>query len=145
MKRSTFLYLTDILKRLAAPYEQQYAEIEEFARWNLPSDIVSDWEGAEKVISLLFGWKVISEDSAAMLNGLLSRFDDVSYGSPKYEEVIWTHEGLRDHPFWTEQRRLAAETLAEFERTAPPDLIAESQEMRRTSVRFAAERDKKDR
>ena len=144
-QRSTFLYLTNILKRLAAPYEQQYAEIEDFARWNLADDIVSDWQNGEQIISFLFKSKVIGENSATMLNDLLGRFDEVSYGAPNYEEIIWTLESLRDHPFWTEQRRLAKEILTELERTAPADLIAEAQEMRRTSVRFVAKRDKKDR
>lgn len=104
-------YFIGILSRLAAPYEEQCKSIEAFALWNLPDDLASDWENYEYFLDRLLSCGMVDKEFAEKLEELIYLFDQVSVGGELYDEKIWTHEALRNHPFWQEQRKLAATLL----------------------------------
>jgi hypothetical protein len=109
-------YLHYSLKRLAGTYYEQKASIEDFARWNLANDIVSDWDNYEQVVNFLFESKLIDEGLLSEIHNLVVKFDEASPGNSQYDENIWTLEGVKDHPFWKKQRGLAKEILEELEK-----------------------------
>lgn len=104
-------YLKMILKRLSSPYENQYAEIEDFAKYNLVDDILSDWDNYEQVVKCLLDANVIDKEIEMKFTKLVANFDMDN------EELVWTLEGLEKHPFWEEQRNLAKKLLAELEKS----------------------------
>lgn len=104
-------YLLMLLNRLASPYEEQCKNIEGFALWNLPEDLVSDWENYDYYLNRLLNSGIIDKKIADMFQEIVKRFDQVSAGGELYDVKIWTHEALKNHPFWLEQRKLAAKLL----------------------------------
>ena len=131
--------LKNNLKRLASTYEEQNKNIEDFARWNLPDDIASDWENYEYFVDRLLAEKAISNQTAELFHKIVNNFISaypkitlaewnktcVEFGLDKvdevpneairgqsYDEAIWTHEGLKTHLFWKEQRELAKQILS---------------------------------
>lgn len=100
-------YLIMLLNRLASPYEEQCKNIEKFAVWNLPEDIVSDWENYDYFLNRLLDSGIVDNKIAVKFQEIVKRFDQVSTGGELYDDKIWTHEALKNHPFWQEQRKLA--------------------------------------
>ena len=109
--QKSIIFIERNLDRISLSFEQQCIGIPDFARWNLANDIASDWENYEQVVALLYEKGIINQNICSMINRLVGNFDEVSTGGAKYEEVIWTLEGLKNHIFWTEQRKLAKELL----------------------------------
>lgn len=112
-------YLIKILTRLSLPYENQLNSIPDSHKWNLPNDIVSDWESYEHVVDSLFKAKIIMKDIKEKFEVLVNNFDEVSLHAEKFEEVIWNLEGLKNHEFWQKQRKLANELLVALRITIP--------------------------
>jgi hypothetical protein len=90
------------------------AEIEDFARWNLANDIAN--ELGINDIEALSGIGLINRRTEVLYEKIMAAFDEASPGGPRYDKDIWTLEGMRDHPFWKDQRELAKEVLAELEK-----------------------------
>ena len=111
---SSYVYLKSNLERLSKPFEEQSRDIEDFARWNLASDIASDWENCECCIKCLFDHGIINECINNMFMELLKKFDERSYDGSKYDESLWTVEGVKNDPFWENQRDLSRKLLTEF-------------------------------
>jgi len=109
-------YLIKLLQRLSSAYDKQNDKIEDFARWNLPNDIAEDWDNniIEYFLKRLLDNGLITDVIAGKFNDIVDRFDQVSMGAVLYDETIWTHEGLRAHSFWTEQRELAMVLLRDL-------------------------------
>lgn len=104
-------------RMLSLSYEEQCKLIPDFAAWNLASDMANDWGcGDLEKLNQLFGKEIIGQNAIALHDTINKNFNDVSFNGPKYEEAIWTLEGLQQHPFWDEQRRLAKELLDELEK-----------------------------
>ena len=99
------------LKRLASSYEEQCASIEDFARWNLPADIAEDWENIDYFLKVLLQNGVLTAAEVAEFEQIDRNFADASFGGATFDEAIWTHEGMQNHPFWHEQRLLAEKLL----------------------------------
>ena len=99
-------YLKNITQRLAMSYDEQNANIEEFAKWNLPSDLATDWENYDYFVNILFEANIIGKEMVAKFKSIDSNFLEATE-----EDVIWEHEGLKDHPFWKKQRVLASALL----------------------------------
>lgn len=104
------------LKRLSSSYKEQVASIEDFALWNLPSDIATDWDNCEQVIDSIFRANLIDQNVAKKIYSLIKNFDEVSLNGNKYDDIIWTLDGLRNHPFWENQRQLAKVVLNALEK-----------------------------
>lgn len=111
---SSYLYLKQNLIRLSEPFEEQYKNIEEFARWNLASDIASDWENCEPCIECLYNAGLINDHINSLFKELLQNFDEHSYNGMKFDPSIWNEKGMETHPFWQEQRLRAKELLNEL-------------------------------
>lgn len=45
---------------------------------------------------------------------LCENFSEVSISGKNFEKTIWTLDGLKNHPFWKQQRILAKELLVEL-------------------------------
>ncbi len=105
----TIKWLKEKSELLSSDFCKQSSMIEDFARWNLPNDIASDWDHYEMFCVPIKD--VIDERVENLITEIGSAFDKVSLGSPYFEEIIWTMEGLEYHPFWENQRKLAKELL----------------------------------
>lgn len=103
-------YLKMILKRLSLPFEKQYFEIEDFAKYNLVNDILSDWDNCELVVQSLIDLKLIDKEIAMKFFQLIENFDK---NNQKY---VWSLDALKNDPFWEQQRQLAKHLLDELEK-----------------------------
>ena len=107
------LFLKHIIadaRYLAEDADTQYEEMEWFARWNLPHEIAESWLGArELVIHSEELAEVVSAESIRLLQGISENFERVYEDSDC--ETIMSLGGMRDHPFWAEQRMLAKRFL----------------------------------
>jgi len=110
-----FKYLQNNLRRLASSYEVQNAEIEDFARWNLPDDIASDWCNHAYFTARLLEAGIINDATVSKFENIANAFLEASLGGNLYEEIIWEHEGLQKHLFWELQRQRAKELLKQLE------------------------------
>ena len=106
-----FQYLKMILEELGAPYEVQNMNIEDYASWNLPCEIASSWDNIDYFIDSLLDSCIIDEQVAELLKQIRDNFHNVSIKGNMYESDIWTHEALKSHMFWQQQRNLANETI----------------------------------
>jgi hypothetical protein len=106
----TIKWLKEKSAFLSSDFYKQSSMIEDFARWNLPNDIASDWDHYEMFCMPIKD--VINEKVEKLIIEIGSAFEKVSLGSPYFEEIIWTIEGLEYHPFWENQRKRAKALLA---------------------------------
>jgi len=104
-------YLKQMLVQLSLSYEEQLNSASDVYKWNLPNDIVSSWENYEQVVDNLFNAKIIDKDTKDKFEAIVNNFDEASLGSERFEEIIWSLEGLKNHRFWQNQRELAKELL----------------------------------
>ncbi len=106
-------FMYDETCNLAAFYDVQLENMEDFARWNLPDEIGLGWIDARdtKRIKTLQESGVISYDVAEMLNQIVQRFED-AFDLPEAErDKVYSHEAMQGSAFWDTQRQ-AAQTLA---------------------------------
>ena len=107
---NSLAYLKMILKRLSSSFEEQYAEIEDFAKYNLINDILSDWDDYEQVVKCLLEAKLIDREIEMKFTQLVSDFDRNN------QKAVWSLDGLKNHPFWELQRQRAKQLLNELDK-----------------------------
>ena len=73
----------------------------------MTDDMADDWDSFAFFAINLNNQKVISNQTFQTINKINNNFQIVSYKQPKYEEAIWTLEGLENHPFWEEQKKIS--------------------------------------
>lgn len=81
------------------------------------ADLANEWnyEHFEYFINILLEKKMVDETIISLYKTIEQRFIEASFNNPLYDEVIWTLDGFKNHPFWEEQRRLAKEILKKLE------------------------------
>ena len=84
----------------------------------ITDDIANDWVDNPTLgmAKNLFANKNISEKEVMIIEKIIQNFEEVSCGEKKYEKIIWTLEGLYNHPFWKKQRELAKELIVLLEK-----------------------------
>lgn len=107
--------LFDIVFLLSLDYTAQISALS-LANDDIPSDIACDVEWALGLAKELHKQGILSEDILLQMENINRRFDEVSRGQKHYEEIIWTDEGLKTHPFWEKQRELASQILRELKK-----------------------------
>lgn len=100
---------------LSLSYEEQYIEMEEVARWNLPEEIAMEWIDAKGIIFSKELSSVITEEARQLLIQILSNFEYAFEHSK--EEDVWSHDAMKESGFWDEQRKLAKQFLGLERRT----------------------------
>ncbi|QVK18144.1 hypothetical protein KHQ81_00010 [Mycoplasmatota bacterium] len=102
-------FLKDMLIFLGSEYDVQCSMIEEFALWNLSDDIASEWywDYFSIFVNVLLEDNIITDKIADEFKTIADEFDLRSRGGDLFDEYIWTHEGLKNHVFWSEQRQRA--------------------------------------
>ena len=92
---------------LASTYEDQVSGLSVLGDY-LTEDIANDWMDNDiDELLLLATQKAIPVKAVNIYIQINCNFTKVSAGSEGFEPEIWTLTGLRNHPFWTSQRRLA--------------------------------------
>lgn len=101
------------LEVLSEPYEVQYEAMENFVRWNLPEETGLTWTDDFEACFLPFlrEFPNISEEAISLLLEISKNFDGAFMLEQKELEVIWSHESMKNHPFWENQRNLAKQAL----------------------------------
>ena len=99
-----FEYTIDRLEELSASYEEQVNNIEDFALWNLPTELCDDWCKMEYFINILYDNKKID----CNIKNILVQIND-NFKKCSKNELI--HDSMRHSDFWAKQRRLAKEAL----------------------------------
>lgn len=102
-------YMIDAAQYLGKEYDQQYLEMEWFARWDLAEEIGLEWIDAKGIIFSESLARVVSEDAIRILVEILKGFEE-AFDNPA-EESVWTDDAMEKHPFWTKQRELAKQFL----------------------------------
>lgn len=97
---------------LAAPYDVQLENMEDFARWNLPDELGLEWIDARDMrqIIRLHENCVIPCDAVEMLNQIVQRFEDAFHLPEAERDKVYSHEAMQGSAFWDTQRQ-AAQTL----------------------------------
>jgi len=117
MSIKTIKFFAGQARFLSLPYEEQYKELH-FLGDYMTDDIASDWifPDSYKKFNKEYGENIISERASSLYEAIDRNFYDISLDGHKYDEIFWTLEGLKNHPLWNEQRRLAKELLNELEK-----------------------------
>lgn len=100
-----YKYTLSRLKELGAPYEEQKKATEDFALWNLPTELSDDWCNMEYFIKVLYDNKKIDDNIRGILFQIKDNFEKCT------SEEIFTHEGMKYSEFWAKQRQLAKQAL----------------------------------
>ncbi len=103
-------YMVDLACELAGSYEEQYENMEDFARWNLPDETGMEWTDAKDMGLLEEDNDEIPAEALKILQEIHKRFDEAFDDEAVYE-TVYTHEAMQGHPFWEEQRALAKQVL----------------------------------
>lgn len=111
-KKENLVHIIKNTQILGATFEKQKKY---FCADFMTDDMADDWDSFAFFAINLNNQKVISNQTFQTINKINNNFQIVSYKQPKYEETIWTLEGLENHPFWEEQRKLAKELLVMLE------------------------------
>ena len=111
-EKNCYTFIRNLAEELAQDYDIQYQHMEEFVRWNLPEEIALEWIDAEGMIDVLECGKCISEETIDILRGIISAFD---LEFEKNNNLIWTHEAMKESAFWNMQRLNAKEVLNRME------------------------------
>lgn len=111
-KKAELVHLIKNTQILGATFEKQEKY---FCADFMTDDIADDWDSFAYFAINLSDQKVISDKTFQTIQKINNNFQVVSYKQPKFEEIIWTVEGVKSHPFWEEQRKLAKELLVMLE------------------------------
>lgn len=111
--KERLLYLIKTVKNLAESFgDRSGSHLGDY----LTVDIATEWEkGLMDMSKKMFEDNFLTQKQFFACEEISKRFIRFS-NSPFYEEKIWTLEGLKSHPFWEEQRKLAKEILDELEK-----------------------------
>ena len=102
-------YMIDAARYLAREYDEQYLEMEWFARWDLAEEIGLGWIDAKGIIFSENLAKAVSAEAIQILKEIFNRFENAFDNREK--ESIWTDDAMRNHPFWKKQREMAKQFL----------------------------------
>ena len=102
-------FMINEARYLSKEYEEQYDEMEEFARWNLPEEIGLGWVDAKGIIYSKELAQAISDESLQMLKRILYNFENAFQDSDM--AVVWSHDAMKLNEFWEEQRNIAKQFL----------------------------------
>ena len=100
-----YRYTLERLRELSNSYEEQVKNTENFALWNLPNDLANDWENMMYFINILYDNKKIDDNIKNILVQIYENFEKC------VDDKVFTHEALKQHSFWTNQRLLAKQAL----------------------------------
>ena len=111
-------HLKQLLKSLSSDSSTQQQIIPKEIRWNISSDIASEWdyENIKFFVKNLVDSKLISVNIEETFQMICSNFEKVSLNGTQFDQTIWTPEGLAYHPFWEHQRKLAKHLLNELDK-----------------------------
>ena len=109
IKSDELKYMINAARYLSMDYDEQYNEMDWFARWDLPEEIGLEWVDAKGIICSKELAQAISSESLQLLVKILNNFE-CAFESPMKTDV-WTTDAMRTHPFWEEQRKLAKRFL----------------------------------
>ncbi len=107
-------YMINAAKYLAKGYDEQYDEMEWFARWDLPEEIGEEWIDAKGIICSPQLLKTIPHESLVLLLRILFNFEN-AFTNPAMIDV-WSNEAMKTHKFWEEQRQLAKSFLESLDK-----------------------------
>ena len=98
---------------LSEPYEVQYEAMEDFARWNLPEETGSVWTDDFEACFMPFieDFPNVLDEAISLLQEISNNFEEAFKLEQKEYEIIWSHESMKNHPFWENQRNLAKQAL----------------------------------
>ena len=82
----TIKWLKEKSELLSSDFSKQSSMIEDFARWNLPNDIASDWDHYE-MFCVPFK-DVIDERVKNLITEISNAFDKVSLGAPYLKKLF---------------------------------------------------------
>ena len=110
---SWLMYILNELNELSLPYDEQFTNMDDFARWNLPDEIGMGWIAVRdmEIIDNLSKCEVIPEWAIAKLNQIANHFDKAFSFPEEEQSKIFTHEAMRESKFWHEMRNTALEVI----------------------------------
>ena len=100
-----YKYTLDRLKELSAGYTEQINNTEDFALWNLPTELCDDWCNMRYFIKVLYDNKKIDDDIKSILVQINDNFKEC------INEDEFTHNSMKYSEFWAKQRKLAKQAL----------------------------------
>ena len=103
-----YSFILNLAKELSLPYDTQYQNMVDFARWNLPEEIALEWIDAEGMIKILEASGYLSDDALGILQTILRNF---ALKFQLQDNSSWTHDAMRNDTFWNKQRSLALEAV----------------------------------
>lgn len=103
--KDCYKYTLKRLEELSAQYDEQVNNIEDFAFWNLPTELCDDWCNMEYFINILYDNKKIDDNIKSILVEINNNFEKL------INENEFTHDSMRYSKFWAKQRQLAKKAL----------------------------------
>ena len=100
-----YKYTLKRLEELSAQYDEQVNKIEDFALWNLPTELCDDWCNMRYFIKVLYDNKKIDDDIKSILVQINDNFKKC------INEDEFTHNSMKYSEFWAKQRKLAKQAL----------------------------------
>ena len=98
-------YALNRLEELSAQYDEQVNNIEDFALWNLPTELSDDWCNMKYFINILYDNEKIDDNIKSILVQINDNFEKCTNGEH------FTHKGMKYSKFWAQQRQLAKQAL----------------------------------
>ena len=107
--KNWLLYVLNELNELSLPYNEQYDDMEDFVRWNLPDEIGMGWIAVRdmEIINNLSKCRIVPEWVIEKLDQIVNRFDE-AFSLPENEQAaIFTHKAMQESDFWRDMRNEA--------------------------------------
>lgn len=106
-------YFTDKARTLSLEFSQQQKIAFELGLGDyFTEDVANDWLTDDIIILEQLKNEGIIDSRVIEIYSLIDKnFINASLYGGSFEEEIWTLVGLENHPFWTQQRKLAKELL----------------------------------
>lgn len=108
LETNCYNFLINLAQTLAADFETQFSDMEEFARWNLPEEIAMEWIDAEGMLQILKNAHCGVDEALDVFENIIHNFN-VAYEHSL--DHVWTHYAMQTDDFWLQQRRLAQQAL----------------------------------
>ena len=117
-KENSLKFLINAIKTLSYELEEHDQSLVSSLGDYLTEDIATEWEPelVASYVNIALNELNMDKEAVNLLKIIDKRFEEASSKGSLFEEKIWTLDGLKDHPFWAEQRRLAKELLQELEK-----------------------------
>ena len=100
-----YKYTLKRLEELSAQYDEKVNKIEDFALWNLPTELCDDWCNMRYFIKVLYDNKKIDDDIKSILIQINDNFKKC------INEDEFTHNSMKNSEFWVKQRKLTKQAL----------------------------------